>query len=114
MNAEVSVNNQPVRLQPYGYSSFIVDLTPYLAYGQENVISVVANNTAQPNSRWYTGTGIYRHVWLRTGGAMHIQPWGVFVTTPAADLETSVVQVATELSGVNSLEGALVQLGINR
>ena len=85
MNAEVSVNNQLLRLQPYGYSSFIVDITPYLAYGQENTVGVVANNTAQPNSRWYSGTGIYRHVWLRTGGSIHIQPWGVFVTTPVVD-----------------------------
>ncbi len=109
MNAEVSVNNQLLRLQPYGYSSFIVDITPYLAYGKENVIGVVANNTAQPNSRWYTGTGIYRHVWLRVGGAVHIEPWGVFVSTPVVGREAAVVQVTTELAGLNSLEGALLR-----
>ena len=109
MNAEVSVNNQLLRLQPYGYSSFIVDITPYLVYGKENVVGVVANNTAQPNSRWYTGTGIYRHVWLRVGGTVHIQPWGVFVTTPVAGTETSVVQVSTDLAGLDSLEGAVLR-----
>jgi beta-galactosidase len=109
MNAEVSVNNQLLRLQPYGYSSFIVDITPYMAYGKENVVGVVANNTAQPNSRWYTGTGIYRHVWLRVGGALHIPPWGVFVSTPVVDREATVVQVATELAGLNSLEGAVLR-----
>jgi beta-galactosidase len=85
MNAEVSINKNLIQSQPYGYSSFMVDLTPYLKYGQENTIGVVANNTAQPNSRWYSGTGIYRHVWLRTGGHIHIQPWGVFVTTPVLE-----------------------------
>jgi beta-galactosidase len=109
MHAEVSVNNQLVCVQPYGYSSFVVDISPYLLYGQENTISVVANNTAQPNSRWYTGTGIYRHVWLRVGGPVHIQPWGVFVTTPVVGAESSVVQVATELAGLNSLEGAVLR-----
>jgi len=110
MNAEVSVNNQLLRLQPYGYSSFIVDITPYLAYGQENTVSVVANNTAQPNSRWYSGTGIYRHVWLRTGGSIHIQPWGVFVTTPVVGPAVSVVQVATELASLSGrMEGAVLR-----
>lgn len=106
MNAEVAVNHQPVYLHPYGYTSFIVDITPYLVIGKENEISVVANNTAQPNSRWYSGTGIYRHVWLRMGEPVHIKPWGVFVTTPVVDPALSVVQVSTELEGLNSLEGA--------
>src|SRR6185503_16040162 len=84
---------------PYGYTSFIVELTPHLKYGEENVLSVSVNNSAQPNSRWYSGTGIYRHVWIRTGGAMHIQPWGVFITTPVVDMATSTVNVTTELVG---------------
>lgn len=109
MNAEVSINNHRLRLQPYGYSSFIVDLTPHLAFGSENVVAVAVNNTAQPNSRWYTGTGIYRPVWLRLGGAVHIQPWGVFVTTPVVHREESVVQVSTELAGVDSREGVVLR-----
>ncbi len=109
INAEISVNTQLVYFHPYGYTSFIVDITPYLLYGKENTLSVVANNTAQPNSRWYTGTGIYRHVWLRVGGAVHIQPWGVFVTTPVVDPALSVVQVNTELTGVDGLKPVLVR-----
>jgi len=109
MNAVVSVNNQPVTLHPYGYTSFIVDLTPYLVYGEENVINVTANNTAQPNSRWYSGTGIYRHVWLRLAGPVYIRPWGVFVTTPVVDAEASAVQVQTELEGVSSRKGAVLR-----
>ncbi len=99
MNAEVSINGQLVALHPYGYTSFIVDLTSYLKYGEENLLTVVVNNSAQPNSRWYSGTGIYRHVWLRMGGALHIQPWGVFVTTPIVDVAASTINIVTELAG---------------
>lgn len=99
MNAEVSINGQLVALHPYGYTSFVVDLTAHIKYGDENELIVVANNSAQPNSRWYSGTGIYRHVWLRTGGALRIQPWGVFVTTPAVTPAASTVHVVTELAG---------------
>ena len=109
MNAEVSVNNQLVRRQPYGYSSFLVDLTPYLNYGQENLVGVVANNTAQPNSRWYSGTGIYRHVWLRSGGSACIPPWGVFVTSPIVEKDSAVVQVDTELAGLPTAPGAILR-----
>ena len=99
MNAEVSVNRQLVALHPYGYTSFVVDLTSHLRYGEENTLLVVANNSAQPNSRWYSGTGIYRHVWLRISGALRVQPWGVFVTTPLVDPGASTVRIATELEG---------------
>ncbi|MBN2004409.1 MAG: DUF4982 domain-containing protein [Anaerolineae bacterium] len=99
MNAEVSINRQLVALHPYGYTGFIVDLTPHLKAGAENVLQVVANNSAQPNSRWYSGTGIYRHVWLRTGGALRIRPWGVFVTTPVVAPAESTVAIVTELEG---------------
>jgi beta-galactosidase len=110
MNAEVSINRQLLYLRPYGYSSFVVDITPYLLYGQDNEVGVVANNTAQPNSRWYSGTGIYRHVWLRTGGGVHIPPWGVYVTTPVVDPSASVVQVETELASLSgSSEGAVLR-----
>jgi beta-galactosidase len=113
MNAEVTVNRQLLRLQPYGYSSFVVDLTPYLAYGRENEVGVCANTTAQPNSRWYSGTGIYRHVWLRRGGSVHIQPWGVSVTTPIVDPAASVIQVATNLASLSgSSEGAILRSAI--
>ena len=109
MNAEVSVNGRPVHFQPYGYSSFLVDLTPHLKYGQENTVGVLANNTAQPNSRWYSGTGIYRHVWLRNGGKLHIPAWGVSITTPVVNPEECVIQVSTELAGLDSLEGAILR-----
>lgn len=103
MNAEVTLNGNVAALHPYGYTSFVVDLTPYLVFDGENTLTVVANNSAQPNSRWYSGTGIYRHVWLRVGGKVIIPPWGVFVTTPVVDPTASTVQVVTELASYSTL-----------
>lgn len=102
----------------FAYSNLQVDKTEIraedaLVYGQENEVGVFANNTAQPNSRWYTGTGIYRRVWLRAGGSIHIQPWDVFVTTPVVDPAVSIVQVATELASLSgSVEGAVLRTTI--
>ncbi len=107
MNAEVSVNENIAAFHPYGYTSFLADLTPYLTYGSENTISVVVNNSAQPNSRWYSGTGIYRHVWLRLGGGVHIRPWGVFVTTPQVSEAASSVAVAVDLANRAEAEAAV-------
>lgn len=114
MYAEVSINGSRAALQPYGYSSFLVDLWPYLNYGAENTLTVVVNNGAQPNSRWYSGTGIYRHVWLRRGGKVHILPWGVFVTSdgPAVSIATEIsasagVQVVLK-SAIRDASGAVV------
>jgi len=110
MNAEVSVHHNLVTFHPYGYTSFVVDLTPYLNFGAENEVTVVANNSAQPNSRWYSGTGIYRHVWLRRGGSVHIKPWGVFVTTPLVDPAACTVSVATEVeSTTGAVTGAVLR-----
>lgn len=108
MNAEVSLNRNVVILHPYGYTGFLADLTPYLNYGAENELTVVVNNSAQPNSRWYSGTGIYRHVWLRRGGAIRIAPWGVGVSTPVAGPAESVVAVSTELVNSSAATAALV------
>src|SRR5947209_11948696 len=108
MHAEVTVNGQLVALHPYGYTSFLVDLTPYLQYDADNEVLVTVNNSAQPNSRWYTGTGLYRHVWLRQGGALHIPPWGVFVTTPEVAPAASTVAVATELTNTSDAPATAV------
>jgi beta-galactosidase len=101
-NAEVLVNGNMAALHPYGYTSFLVDISPYLVYEAENEIMVVANNSAQPNSRWYSGTGIYRHVWLHTGGEVHIPPWGVFVSCPQVDQSASSVAVSTRITNAGA------------
>ncbi len=72
MNSTVYVNGQQVGNRPYGYSSFEYDLTPYLHEGN-NVVAVKVDNSDQPNSRWYSGCGIYRHVWLTETNPLHIK-----------------------------------------
>ena len=78
MNSTVYVNGQKVGFRPYGYSSFEYDITPYVREG-ENVVAVRVDNSDQPNSRWYSGCGIYRHVWLTKTNPIHVKHWGVYV-----------------------------------
>lgn len=80
MNSTVWINGHRLGIRPYGYSSFRYDLTPYINKG-DNVITVKADNSDQPNSRWYSGCGIYRHVWLTKTEKVHIAHWGTHVVT---------------------------------
>lgn len=93
MNAEVFVNGKSVGMQPYGYTSFEYDVTPYLKFGQQNTIAVKVDNSQQKNSRWYSGSGIYRHVWLKVRNPIHIKTWGVAITTPKVTNEKAEVEV---------------------
>lgn len=95
MNAEVFINGTSLGIRPYGYSSFSYDLSPYLKYGTKNTIAVKVDNSAQKNSRWYSGSGIYRHVWLMVTDPVHIDQWGVAITTPDVDKEKATVLVKT-------------------
>lgn len=91
-NSEVFINGHSLGFRPYGYSSFYYDLTPYLKYGNEkNVVAVKVDNSKQPNSRWYSGSGIYRNVWLTTVSKLHVLNWGSFVTTPQISESTARV-----------------------
>jgi beta-galactosidase len=80
-NSEVWINGHSLGKRFYGYSSFRYELTPYLIAG-ENTMAVKVDNASQPNSRWYSGSGIYRNVWLVTTGKTYIKHWGTFITTP--------------------------------
>ena len=97
MNSTVFVNGQKVGFRPYGYSSFEYDITKYLKQGS-NVIAVRVDNSDQPNSRWYSGCGIYRHVWLTRTSSVHVKHWGVHVVT---DAQTGQVKVAVDVEGKN-------------
>ena len=94
MNSTVYVNGQEVGHRPYGYSSFEYDITKYLKQG-DNVIAVRVDNSDQPNSRWYSGCGIYRHVWFTQTNHVHVKHWGVHVET---DAKTGQVKVEVELA----------------
>lgn len=100
-HAEVWLNGKKVGGHPYGYTSFRVDLTPQLSFEGENVVAVRLN-TENIGSRWYPGAGIYRHVRLVKTSPVHVDHWGVFVTTPSiSDVEAEAlvhVQVRNHLS----------------
>src|SRR3984957_10975681 len=99
--SEVWINGQPLGLRPNGYISFVYDLTPHLRpAGQRNVISVRVDNSLQPNSRWYSGSGITRHVWLITTPPIHIAHWGVAIGT--SDVSTTGATVTVTTRVINS------------
>jgi beta-galactosidase len=95
-HAEVWVNGQFVGGRPYGYSSFECDVTPYLKSGSgENVIAVRVDHSRFADSRWYTGSGIYRNVRLRLTDKLHLGQWGVSVTTPRVESDSAIVRAET-------------------
>ncbi len=97
-NSEVWINGHSVGKRHYGYSSFRYDLTPYLAKGdQENIVAVRVDNSTQPNSRWYSGSGIFRNVWLVTTRKTYINHWGTVVTTPLITDKQAKVKVVTQI-----------------
>ncbi|OGU74274.1 MAG: hypothetical protein A2V93_08010 [Ignavibacteria bacterium RBG_16_34_14] len=102
MNSDVWINSHHLGRYPYGYSSFFYELTPYLVEG-ENIIAVRVDNSKQPNTRWYTGSGIYRHVWLVKTYPLHIAHWGIFVTTPYVSQESATVEVKIKVENKDKI-----------
>lgn len=98
-NAEVWLNGKKLAFRPYGYTNFTVDLTGQLCFGQVNCLQVIAHNADQPNSRWYSGAGIYRPVNLWIGGAEHIPFAGLKVRTCSIAPPQIEVDVHTTADG---------------
>ncbi|MGE5744854.1 MAG: glycoside hydrolase family 2 TIM barrel-domain containing protein [Gemmatimonadota bacterium] len=96
MNSDVWINGVQLGRRPYGYSGFVYDITKHLVPGV-NVVAVRVDNSAQPNSRWYTGSGIYRHVWLTLVDPLHMGHWGTYVTTPRVDSSSAEVVLRTHV-----------------
>ena len=92
MNSSVYVNGQRAGGHPYGYSSFFVDVSPFVKEGRNEVV-VAVDNSMQKNCRWYSGSGIYRNVWLTSTPRVYIDNWGIQVTTP----DVNTVVIATRL-----------------
>jgi beta-galactosidase len=108
MNSEVWINGHSLGVRPNGYISFQYDLTPYLKYGNEkNSIAVKVDNSKQPNSRWYSGSGIYRNVWLTTVNKVHVDKWGTFITTSNVSAKSAGVKIVTEIKNQNSSNKAV-------
>jgi beta-galactosidase len=96
MNSSVFVNGTLVGTRPNGYISFRYDITDLLHEG-ENTIAVKVDNQLQPNSRWYSGCGIYRNVWLTIVNPVYVEKWGTYVTTPVVDAESATMAVTTSV-----------------
>lgn len=108
MNSEIWINGQSLGKHPNGYISFYHDLTPFLKEG-ENVIAVKVDNSIQTNSRWYSGSGIYRHVWLTIANPVHVSQWGTYITTPFVDSLSATVAVKTKIeNNLTSVQNAIL------
>ncbi|HSI07619.1 MAG TPA: glycoside hydrolase family 2 TIM barrel-domain containing protein [Rariglobus sp.] len=104
MNTEVWINGHRLGEHPHGYTSFEFDLTPHLKpAGQDNVLAVRVRNEGK-NSRWYSGSGIYRHVWFTVTDPVHVPTWGVFVITPEVSKYKALVRISTEVLNSGAAE----------
>src|SRR5205809_5695346 len=104
-NSEVWINGHYLGKRPYGYSSFRYELTPNLRYRPAtNVIAVRVDNSQQPNSRWYSGSGIYRHVRLVTTDPVHVHQWGTYVTTPEVTAASAPVTMRTTIRNATQVD----------
>ncbi|HWH70262.1 MAG TPA: beta galactosidase jelly roll domain-containing protein, partial [Candidatus Sulfotelmatobacter sp.] len=97
MNSEVWINGHYLGKRPYAYSSFAYDLTPHLRRGQTNLLAVRADRSAIDDSRYYTGSGIYRHVWLIATEKVHVARHGVYITTPQVEPNRARVAIQTRV-----------------
>jgi len=101
-DATVYLNGHELGTHPYGYTSFRFDLTPKLNFAGPNVLAVRVDNSAEPNSRWYSGSGIYRHVRVVVTDPVHVAHWGVFVTTRRVSADAATVSVETRVANESS------------
>lgn len=110
-HAEVWVNGQSLGRHPYGYTSFWYDITDKVKAGQPAVVAVQVQNEGV-NSRWYTGSGIYRHVWLRTLEPVHVAPWSTAVTTPVVSASAATVRVQATVVNEGGQSAGAVTLAL--
>ncbi len=106
--AEVFINGQKAGQHGYGYTPFTIDITPFLYKDKkDNDVVVKVNNGDQPNCRWYSGSGIYRHVWLQTMPAFHIEENGVFVSTPEVSAEKAKLSMKICMKNEGQKDGQI-------
>jgi beta-galactosidase len=107
MDADVWINGHHLGNHPYGYTAFSYDLTPFVnAAGKPNVIAVRAKNLGK-NSRWYSGSGIYRHVWLLPVSPVHIKLWGSYITTPIATASKAEVNIQSSIENTSPVKSVV-------
>lgn len=102
MNAEVFINGKSLGIYPYGYTSFSYDLSSHLNYGKNNLISVKVDNSKQKSSRWYTGSGIYRNVWLIAKKNISVAEWGVGIVSDKITEKNAAIHIDTKIDHSNN------------
>jgi beta-galactosidase len=107
--SDVWVNGHHLGFRPNGYISFRYELTPYLNFGGKNTIAVKVDNSVQPNSRWYSGSGIYRNVWLVTTNKVAIDHWGTHVTTPEVSKEEAKINLQVKVKNKDGASAITVR-----
>jgi len=103
-NSKIYINGEKVYERPYGYSSFEINITPYVNFGKDNIIAVSLNPETL-SSRWYPGAGIYRNVWMEVKNPVHIKHWGSFITTPVITENKAEVSIETKIENTEELKG---------
>ena len=103
-NSEVFINGHSLGIRPNGYISFAYELSQFLNFGKQNIIAVKVDNDAQPNSRWYTGSGIYRNVRLVASEKLHVAKWGTYLTTPEISKEKASIHLEVDIDNENASE----------
>ncbi|MES2774560.1 MAG: glycoside hydrolase family 2 TIM barrel-domain containing protein [Bacteroidota bacterium] len=104
MNCDVWLNGKRLGIHPYGYTSFVFDATDQIKFDAENIIAVRVRNEGE-NSRWYSGSGIYRHVWLKVLEPLHIAQWGTHITT--SDITPGSAKLNIKTTVVNKHGGKM-------
>ncbi len=105
----VWINGHQLGFRPNGYISFEYDLTPYLNFGGKNTIAVKVDNSVQPNSRWYSGSGIYRNVWLVTTNKIAIDHWGTYISTPEVNESSAKINLEVAIKVANSTSSVIAK-----
>ena len=102
MDATIYLNGREIGNHPYGFTSFSYDLTPALQYGSAKNVLAVRLNVQQPSCRWYSGAGLYRHVWLITTQPVHVATWGTYITTPKISAASATIHANTQLDNAGA------------
>ena len=99
--SDVYINGKHLGHYPYGYIGFEYDLTKYVKFGQENIIAVRVDHSNSPSSRWYSGSGINRSVWLTVTDPVRVETWGTYITTPVVEKNKAEVKIVTTLENTS-------------
>jgi len=108
-NSAIYINGKEVYHRPYGYIGFEIDITPYIKFGENNVIAVKVNPEIL-SMRWYPGAGIYRNVWLETKNAVHVSHWGTTIVTPKITNDEAQITVETNIENDNKSQDGTFEL----